>query len=1293
MGRQYGLAALLVAVSLGYLPVLANLLIAPVVAQVASGTVTGELNRNSQVLNDGSYYNAYTFEGVAGEAVVIEMSSQAFDTYLILLDSDGNPIAEDDDGGGSTHSRIALTLPASGTYQIYANAFEAEATGQYSLRLQSSSGSPLQPVATQPSVRSAPPSSPTLAGAPQQVERVTPQLITGRLDENSQTLSDGSYYNVHTFEGIVGQEITIDLIGRNFDAYLIFLGSSGNEIARNDNHGIIPGSTASRIITRLPETGTYQIIANSHRSGETGAYILSWQSSDLAPCIPVYQEPQSKSLSNPKNSNSLEIAQLTLELIRADELGNLAARLVRARCYEEAIPVAEEALQLYRATLTSTEPFIAVYLHDLAQMYMGVRRYREAETYFLESIDVYYEQPEPFANYPTTFDLFNLSGLTEGRRTHNIMDSLNGLSTLYREQGRYDDAESILQAIDNSTSRPAAGSSAPTSNFPELASNSSELAFLYLSQGRYDEAETLLIQSLTNNLRRFYSGPSGGHDMLHENEKDFSISDLLLLIDMDISTQAIDHRITAIIGQIGYLYHLQGRNEEAERFFEYAEEAVDYFIESPGLYLHTTREYTEKDVYDVFATTLNNLGVFSSSQGRYKDAESFYVASLDLTYAAQFNTFAESILRTLEGIDFSDQSFEFSINTARTLGNLADLYYSRGRNQEAEQIYQKLLDFYRREFGRNHPNVSVQLSKLSIAAHKAGNIEQSRSLLEQALAVEEYNLSLNLAVLADTQRQAYTATMADSTQQALSLHLQSAPTAPDAAELALTTLLRRKGRSLDAGTDSLQRLRQNLTPDDQVILDRLANAQRLLATLTFNPPPDLIPEQYRARLAELDTEANQLESALARRSAAFRVETEPVSLAAVQAQIPANSVLVEYVRYRPYDANNLNNPWEDPHYAAYILLPSGDLRWADLGDAATIDGQIQRFLEDLRCGERLATPCYELEELKPVAQALYEKIFAPIQPHLGEATHLLISPDSQLNLVPFAALVDEQNRYLVETYTLTHLTSGRDLLRMQSQAPSQQPPVVLADPNFDTADATGVMQVASASRGGARSADLANLRFGRLEGSAQEVAAIRPLLGEDAVVLAEARATENALKQVQGPSVLHLATHGFFLEDVPVPPPAIGVGELPQSSIRVENPLLRSGLALAGFNQRESDGEDGVLTALEVAGLNLWGTRLVVLSACETGLGDIADGEGVYGLRRAFVMAGAESQLMSLWQVSDRGTADLMQQYYERLSQGEGRSETLRQVQLTALENPAYRHPYHWAAFFFSGQWTPMDRL
>jgi CHAT domain-containing protein len=137
-----------------------------------------------------------------------------------------------------------------------------------------------------------------------------------------------------------------------------------------------------------------------------------------------------------------------------------------------------------------------------------------------------------------------------------------------------------------------------------------------------------------------------------------------------------------------------------------------------------------------------------------------------------------------------------------------------------------------------------------------------------------------------------------------------------------------------------------------------------------------------------------------------------------------------------------------------------------------------------------------------------------------------------------------------------------------------------------------------------------------------------------------------------------------------------------------ENPLLRSGLALAGFNARASDLEDGVLTALEVAGLDLQGTELVVLSACDTGVGEIAHGEGVYGLRRAFAMTGARSQLMTLWQVDDIGTQTVMVDYYHRLLQGEGRSEALRQAQLALLQDPQYRHPYYWAAFIFQGDWT-----
>jgi tetratricopeptide (TPR) repeat protein len=168
-------------------------------------------------------------------------------------------------------------------------------------------------------------------------------------------------------------------------------------------------------------------------------------------------------------------------------------------------------------------------------------------------------------------------------------------------------------------------------------------------------------------------------------------------------------------------------------------------------------------------------------------------------------------------------------------------------------------------------------------------------------------------------------------------------------------------------------------------------------------------------------------------------------------------------------------------------------------------------------------------------------------------------------------------------------------------------------------------------------------------------------------MLTGSQATESALKQVKEPSVLHIATHGFFLTDQPQPRPDLSL-ELTDAGLppapTYENPLLRSGIALAGANELESGIDDGVLTALEAANLDLWGTQLVVLSACETGIGDVENGEGVYGLRRALVLAGSESQVMSLWKVNDRATRNLMVGYYRRLLSGQGRSQALRHVQL-----------------------------
>ena len=232
-------------------------------------------------------------------------------------------------------------------------------------------------------------------------------------------------------------------------------------------------------------------------------------------------------------------------------------------------------------------------------------------------------------------------------------------------------------------------------------------------------------------------------------------------------------------------------------------------------------------------------------------------------------------------------------------------------------------------------------------------------------------------------------------------------------------------------------------------------------------------------------------------------------------------------------------------------------------------------------------------------------------------------------------------------------------------------------------------------RAAARTApqDLSTIYFAPIAGTAEEARAIKALFPE-ATLLTGRRATKASLLGLDAPRMLHIASHGFFLDDAaPEAPAAAAVAgtRAMRASLDTDNPLLRSGLALAGANLTRDTHDDGILTALEASGLNLWGTKLVTLSACDTGVGEVRNGEGVYGLRRAFVLAGAETLVMSLWPVSDYITREPMVAYYAGLRAGLGRGDALRQAKLAMLKRTDRQHPFYWASFIQSGEWASLD--
>ena len=963
----------------------------------------------------------------------------------------------------------------------------------------------------------------------------------------------------------------------------------------------------------------------------------------------------------------------------ATGLNNLAELYVARGQYANALPLLTRALSIQEAALRADHPDIAQSLNNLAAVYQAQGDYKVALPLYERALLIREAAFGP--DHPAVaFSLNNLAGLLQAQaeyaaalplyeRALSILEAalgathptvaigINNLATLYRTQGNYTAALPLYERA------LAINEAALGAGHPTTANSLSNLADLYQAQGNYTAALPLHEQALAvkeatlgeehpavatslNNLALLYQSQGNYIAALPLYERAITINQTVFDQNHPVVAQSLNN--------LAELYRTQGSYTAALPLYERA---------------LVINEAAFGPDHPEVAASLNNLALLYQKQGNYGAAFPLYERAIAINEAAL-------------GSDHA--------TVATFLSNLAGLHQIQSDYTAAIPLYERALAIRKATLGSGHPDMANGLNNLALLYWAQQESGQAIALLTQSSEIEEQNLADMLLAASEARRQRYINTLSGKTGISVSLNLKAAPTNADAIQLALSTVLRRKSRVLDAVANTLQQLRAQLTSADRALLDELEALRSQLARLRFGGLGGRTVAQYQAEVSQLEARAEAIEEKLARSSKAFQVETEPISTAAVQALIPADAALVEFVRYAPFDAQSLASAWETPRYAAYVLTQAGTLQAIDLGEAAPLDQLVAEFQVALR--DRSST-------VKTIARRLDKQLMAPIRPFLAGKTHLLLSPDGQLNLIPFEALVDEDDRYLIESYQTSYLTSGRDLLKLQLETPSQQPPAILANPNF------GEIAEAKTTAHNSRSVDAESLTFGPLPGTAEEAEAIAPLL-PNAQIYTQNQATENSLKQLQSPSILHIATHGFFLPDVDFIP-AADTGNQRSGAIDIiddetpvqvtpsnlENPLMRSGLALAGANARSSGEEDGIFTALEASGLNLQGTQLVVLSACETGAGTVSNGEGVYGLRRAFAIAGAESQLMSLWQVDDYGTSELMRLYYQNLMEkGQGRSEALRNAQLEMMNTGTYTHPYYWSAFIFSGDWRPLAK-
>ncbi len=643
---------------------------------------------------------------------------------------------------------------------------------------------------------------------------------------------------------------------------------------------------------------------------------------------------------------------------------------------------------------------------------------------------------------------------------------------------------------------------------------------------------------------------------------------------------------------------------------------------------------------------------------------------------------------------------------------LVPLLVRAGEVDRSVMLSRQVIEVYESVLGPEHPELATYVSNLALLEYAQGEMARAFALASRAEGVGREHLRLTVASLPERQALSY----ASARISGLDILLSVASRSNDAHLISTAWDARIRSRALVLD-EMAQRHRVTVTADEPQIAGlaaRLFDVRRRMASLALR----VAQEEDRAIIEQMRLEKEEAERALVEASSAFREQQrrDSAGLAEVVASLPPGSALVAYSRFEDRRGMELASA-ADEFYLAFVLR-SGDPipELVALGRAGEIDTLVSRW------GATVSDPPTAKTGMeracRDAGESLRQQVWDPLVTHLEGSTRVFVVPDGALHLVNLAALPVGETQYLVESGPILHfLSAERDLLHPSMEA-VEEGLLALGGPDFD-ARATGAlaMAVPAAHAGpvyrGARTGclDFRTQRFEALPGAKQEALEIGALWPGPVTHLSGIDASEAAFKALAPQHrVLHVATHGFFLDGrcrsaldaarglggVVTGPnivPTAGAPIHPRST--GDNPLLLSGLVFQGANRRDEAGvndEDGILTAEEIASLDLRGVEWAVLSACETGVGEVRSGEGVLGLRRAFEVAGVRSLIMSLWGVDDEATRHWMRKLYEaRFLRGASTDEAVRAASLETLADRRARdqstHPFYWGAFVAAGDW------
>jgi tetratricopeptide (TPR) repeat protein len=802
---------------------------------------------------------------------------------------------------------------------------------------------------------------------------------------------------------------------------------------------------------------------------------------------------------------------------------------------------------------------------------------------------------------------------------------------------------------------------------PLYALVNSNKGLLYETTGRYEQAQAFTQKALELRKAKAEENPEGyaaslnnmavlQRDMGQYDEAEATINEALKYQEK-VANGKKSVPYALMLNNKSMIYQTVGRYDAAEPIMKQAIEVADESMnqKSPGFQRYRV-----------------NLALLYLESGKYEESEKI------LTEAAKR-------LKARLGDDHPDY--------ARVLNHLAALYMKTGKYDKVKDNLEKALSIYKKKFGENHPEYAETLYNLGNYYRVQGKIQDAEPLLQQAITIrkntlgeahpkyidalesmallrwqdKKYNLASDLfkqvldkemnlvrmlfPSMSEAEKAKFWDRLSPKFQRFYAFAVQASASQPALLGDMYNYRLETKGLLLSVTNKIKNQILSGKDEDLKKKYRLWLDGKENLAKIYSLSKEEL--QEEKINRDSLEQAVNGLEKELSKSTLfAAGYQSKPVTFKTIQAKIAPDAAVLEMVRFNQFDIL----PKEDISYAVLVLTKDKPLPQLAL----------------LENGKELETKYYAFYKNAITKQQsdkfACEQYWTRIEKVLGSKKTVYVSSDGIYNQINLNTLQTPDGKYLIDSRNFVFLTNSKDILLPVSPV-GKLSAVLVGFPNYGKSGS-----------------------ISPLPGTKAEVETINTMLkgkGYATKTYLADNASEKNLKNVSNPKILHIATHGYFLKDVDDIGDEKVFGVEPEKAR--ENPMLRGGLLLAGAEataentdtRQAKSNDNGIFTAYEASLMNLEGNEVTILSACETGGGDVKNGEGVYGLQRAFQIAGAKTLLMSLWKVSDAATVQLMSNFYKNLTPGVSKVQAFKNAQQELRTQ--FKNPYFWGAFVMIG--------